>query len=124
MRSAGVLVAGALNQRKPSFVEDRPQSSETRMKAKLVPGRVAAYLQHLSCGHGQRGPPALIERITIRHEHAERVVASPQIEDDQVSRGGALRPRVVAEKLQRGKAEAAGADAPSEKIASGELHTS
>ena len=36
MRAAGVLVARALDQREPAFVEDRPQTRETRMKAELV----------------------------------------------------------------------------------------
>jgi len=94
------------------------------MKPELVARGVAADLQYLSRRHRQRGTPALIELIAIRHEHAERVVAAPQIHDDEISEGGALRERDVAEKARRGKAEAEGADAAAHEIASGELHTS
>src|SRR5687767_5036784 len=105
MGSARVLVAGALDQREPSFVEDRPQPSEARMKAKLVPCRIAAYLHRLSRWYGQRGPPALIERIAIRRQHAERIVAATQVQDDEVPGGRALRQRDVAQKSRCGKAE-------------------
>ena len=94
------------------------------MKAELIPGRVAADLQDLSRRHGQRRTPALIERIAIRHQHAERVVAAPEIQDHQISEGGALRERDVAQKTRCGKAEAEGADAAAHEIAPGELHTS
>ena len=94
------------------------------MKAELIPGRVATDLQHLSRRHGERGTPALVERIAIRHEHAERVVAAPQIQDHEISEAGALRERNVTEKPRRGKAEAERADAAAHEIASGELHTS
>ena len=94
------------------------------MKSELVARGVAADLQHLAGGHRQRGTPALIERIAIRHEHAERVVAAAEIQDDEIPERRALRERDVAEKARRRKAEAERADAAAHEIASGESHTS
>jgi hypothetical protein len=71
------------------------------MQTKLVSGGVAADLQHLCGRHRDRRTPGRVERITVRNQHAERIVAAPQIHDDEVAKTGALGKRRIAEKPRR-----------------------
>ncbi len=86
------------------------------MEAELVACGVAADLQHLAGGYCQRGTPALIERIAIRHEHAERVVAAAEIEHDEIPERRALRERDIGEKARRRETQGERADAAADEM--------
>ena len=94
------------------------------METELVSGGVAADLQRLTGRHRERRTPARVERIAIRDEHAERVVAAAQIHDDEIAEARALGQRDVAEKSRRRKAERKRRHAAPHEVASGVFHTS
>ena len=122
MRAAGIFVADALNEREPSLVEDVLQSRELRMQTERLAAGVAADLQHRAGRNRQRRPPAVIERIGVRHEHAEAVVAPAQIQHDEIAAGRALRAREVGEKCGRSQADGESGHAVLHERASGD-HT-
>ena len=76
MRAAGVLVAGALHDREPPLVEDVAQAGQPRMQAERASAAVAADLQHLPRRNGDRRPTAEVERILVRDDRVQRVVAA------------------------------------------------
>ena len=105
MRSAGVLVPDALDQRESTLIEDILQPSEFRMQTQRFAAGVAADLQDGPGGNPERRPPAVIERIGVGHQHAQAVVATAQIQHDQIAALIALRARQVREKRWRGKTD-------------------
>src|SRR5439155_5537087 len=98
-----VLVARSLNQGKAALIEDLLQARQPRVKPERNAGAVAADLQHLARRHGQRWPAAVVERIVVRDQHAEGVVAAAQIQDDEIADVRALRAREIGEELRRRK---------------------
>ena len=105
MRTARVLVTGALNQRQPALVEDVAQAGQLRMQAERLAARIGADLQDGARGNRERRPLAVVRGVGVRHEHAEPVVPAGQIEDDEVAAARALRAREIREKRRRGEAE-------------------
>jgi len=75
------------------------------MQPNRLSGAIGADLQHLSRGNRNGRTPAEIERILIRDDGAERIVASAQIQDDEVARAYALCQRDVTQERGRGKAD-------------------
>src|SRR5262249_3003609 len=71
----------------------------------------------------QRGAPAHIERIAVRNDGAEGVVAAAKVQDHEIAAARALRPSDVREKRGRRKTERKGADAASHEVSSGHFHT-
>ena len=90
----------------------------------VLQGRTPTYadLEHLPRGHCDRWTPAVVERIVVRHQHAERVITAAQIQDDQVPRARALRPREIREELRRGERDRERRDAAFDELSSGDLH--
>ena len=124
MRTTRVLIPCSLNEGEATLIEDCAHPGEARMETELISGRVAPDLQRLTGRYGKSRPPRRVERVAIRHQHAERVIAAAQIQDDEVARRGALGKRGLAEKSRRGKADAECRDAAAHEFASAVLHTS
>src|SRR5919106_6727794 len=110
MRAARIRVPRALHDRKTAFVEYLAESHEARMQAEGLAAAVAADLQHLACGNGDRRTAARVERIQVRHQRAQRVVAAAQIHHDEVAAARALRQRNVAQERGGRKAYREGGD--------------
>ena len=85
-----------------------------------MPRAVAADLQHVGRRDRDRRPAGAVLRIVVRDQHAERVVAAAQIEDDEVAPGAALRAREIGEKRRRREADGEGRDAAAHEFASGD----
>src|SRR6185436_9261442 len=123
VRSAGVLVADALNERELAGVEDVAQPGQPRVQAERFPVHVAADLQHRAGRNRQRRTPAVIERIGVRHQRAEAVVATRERQHHEISAGRALRAREIREECGRGEADREGRRAVFDELASAD-HTS
>jgi hypothetical protein len=106
MRSAGVLVTRALHDREAAVVEDVAQAGQPRVEAKRTSAAVGAYLQHLPRRDRDRRTTAVVERVLVRHERAQRVVSAIQVDDHEAARARPLRTREVAKK--RGRCETDG----------------
>ena len=76
MRPARIRVANALDQRQAALTEDVQQARQPWMQAERLAARIAADLQQRAGRNRQRRPPAGIERVRVRDEHAEAVVAA------------------------------------------------
>src|SRR5437762_1083999 len=105
MRTARVLVTGALNQRQPALVEDIAQAGQLRMQTERLAARIRADLENRACWNRECRPLAVVRRVGVRHQHAEPIVPAGQIEDDEVAAARALRAREIREKRRRGEAE-------------------
>ena len=105
MRTAGVQVTRALNDRQQTLVVDVPQASQSRMQSQRPPVGIAPDLEHLSRGHSNSRTPAVIERVLIRNDGAERIVAAAEIHHHQAATPGALRQRDVVQKRGSRKAD-------------------
>jgi hypothetical protein len=104
------------------LIEDLLEAGQPRVQAERGPRRVGADLQDLPRRHGDRRPPAVIERIVVRHQHAERVVAAAQIQHDEVPRPRALRAREIRQELRSGERHRERRDAALDELPSGDLH--
>src|SRR5262245_54026276 len=93
------------------------------MEANLVARRVASDLKHLPGRHGKCRTPRRVERIAIRNERAQGVVAAGEIHHDEIP-GAALGQRRIAQELRRGKANGERRDSAPHEVAPGVLHTS
>ena len=118
MRSAGVLIAGALNQRHASLVENRFQPREPRVQAERHAGRIGADLEHVAGGHRQRRPAAVIERVGVGNQHAERIIAAGEVQHDERAQRQALRFGHAAQNRRRRKTVGEGGDTALEKRSS------
>src|SRR5690242_14560296 len=103
MRSARVLIAGALNDGEAPLIEDGLQTGEPRVKAERPAGRIGSYLQDVRRGHGDRRTTAVVEGVLVRDHSAERVVAAREVDDNEIARDRALRPRDVYQERRRGE---------------------
>jgi hypothetical protein len=83
---------------------------------------IGPNLQHIGCGNRDRRPTTAIVRVVIRDEHAERIVATAQIEDDEVLPSTALRSREIREKRRRCEADRERRHAAAHEFASGDGH--
>jgi hypothetical protein len=124
MRTRLVVVAGALDQCEAPGIENLFQSGESRMEPERNPRRVGADLQHRRSGHRQRRPAAVVERIVVGHQHAERVVAAAQVEDHEIAGVSALRARQVGQELGRRKRHRERGDPAFHEFAPGDSHGS
>src|SRR5205823_7638040 len=113
-----------LNQREAALLENLLQTGKARMQAEAGARRIGSDLQHLTGGYGERRPAAVVERIVVRHEHAQRVVAAAQIEHHEIARVRALRLREVGQELRRGERHRERGDAAFDELPSGDLHIS
>jgi hypothetical protein len=75
------------------------------MEPERAAAGVAADLQDLPGGNGNRGPAAVIERVLIRDDRVQRVVAAAQVEHDEAARAGSLSLRDVGEERGRGETD-------------------
>src|SRR5580765_1469836 len=90
MRATRIRVSTTLHESETPFVEDVEEAAELRMQTERLSGRIGAHLQHLPCGHGNAGPAAVVSRVAIRDQRVQRIVATAQIDDDEVPRPEAL----------------------------------
>src|SRR4029453_17676058 len=97
MRPAGVRVAGTLDDREASLIEDRLKAGEPGMQAERLARRIRADLQNLRSRHGDPRTTAEVKRVRIRDHRIQRVVPTGEINDDEVARHRALRARDVDE---------------------------
>src|SRR5689334_3723966 len=100
MRAALVRIAGPLYQRKAPVVKNLPESRQPRMQTERHVRFVGADLQHVGSRNGERRPAAVIKRIVVRNQHAQRVVPAAEIQDDQVARMSTLCSSEVAQELR------------------------
>ena len=124
MRPRLILVAGALNEREAPLIEDLLQPRQPRMQTERDAGRVAADLQHLSRRDRQRRPAAVVERIVVRNQHAERIVAAAQIQNDQIAAAGALRASQIGQKRRRRERDGERGNAALDELPSRDPHCS
>ena len=123
VRAALVRVARALNEREASAIEDLPETGQPRMKPERHFRSVGADLNHVAGWHRQRRPAAVVEGIVIRNQRAQRVVAAPEIQDDEVAGARTLGLREIAQELGRGEGDGERRDAAADELSSGDLHT-
>ena len=94
------------------------------MKTEGSARRVAANLQHSGGRDRDRRPAIAILRIVVRNQHAERIVAAAQIQDDEVASRAALRSREIGQKRRRREADGERGNAAADELASGDGHMS
>jgi signal transduction histidine kinase len=56
---------------------------QSRVEPDCVTRRIGPDRQHGPGRHGDRRPPAVVERVAVGHQHAERIVAADEVEHDQ-----------------------------------------
>ena len=98
MRAAGIQIAGALHHGKATLVEYVAQPREPRVQTKRLSAAVAANLEYLTGRNRERRSAAVVERILVRNNRAQGVVAAIEVHDDKISTPHALRERNVAQK--------------------------
>ena len=123
MRPALIVIAGALNEREASLIEDGLEVGKPRVQPERDARGIAADLQHPAGGHRDRRTPAVIRRVVIGNEHAQGVVPSAQIQDDQVASVRSLRAGEIAQKVGRGKSHRERGDTASDERPAGDFHT-
>src|SRR5262245_62696771 len=88
------------------------------METKRHLRRIRSNLQHVYGGHADRRPAAVIKRIEIRHDHAQRVVAAAQIQHDEIPGARPLGEREIAQKLRRSEGDRKGRESTLDELSS------
>jgi hypothetical protein len=91
MRPARVRITGALDDGETPGVKNATQPGEPGVQAQRTTGRITPDLQDLTWLDRNHRTSAVVERILIRHDGAQRVVTAAQVHDNQISRARALR---------------------------------
>ena len=89
------------------------------MQTERLAAAVTANLQHLTGGNRDSRPTAVIERILIRDDRAQRVVSATEIHHDEIAAPRALRESDVAQKRRSGKADGKCRNAVTDEFSSG-----
>ena len=92
------------------------------MEAKFDAGGIGPNLQHAACWHCQSWAAAVVRAVAVRHHRTQRIVATTQIQDHEISPGSGLRERQVGQELRRGKANRERRDAALYELSTCELH--
>ncbi len=90
MGATGIGIPGALHHRETTLIKDFVEAGKPRVKTKRPLTGVATNLQHLTGWNCERRPAAEIERVLIRHDRAQGIVAPAEIYDHETSAAGAL----------------------------------
>src|ERR1700716_1858274 len=93
------------------------------MQSERTARRVGADLQHVGGRYGKRRPAAVIERVVVRDEHAQGIIAAAQVQHDAGARVAALRPGEIRQELGRGEGHRERRDAALDELSPGDLHT-
>ena len=116
VRPARILITGSLNDGEAPLVEDALQPGQPRMQTEGATARVASNLEHLTGGHGDGGPAAVIELILIRHDGIQRIVPAPEIHDDKAARPRSLRAGDVTQERRRREADGERRNATADEV--------
>ena len=71
---------------------------------RAAPG-IGADLQHIGGGHRNGRAAAVVERVLIRNDGVQRVVAACEVDDNEIARDCALRAGDVREERRGGEAD-------------------
>ncbi len=75
------------------------------MQTECLAGAVTANLQNLTGRNRDGRAPAVIKRVLIRYDRAQRVVAATQVNHHEITGPGALRESNLAQERRGGKAD-------------------
>src|SRR5262245_55946996 len=123
MGPALIRIAGPLQKSQAAAIEDLLHAAETGMQAQGDIRPVPADLQHAGRRDRQVRPAAVIKRVGVGNERAQRVVAAAQVQDHEIADTRVLRAREVRQQLGRGKGHRERRDAAFEELPSRDLHT-
>src|SRR5204863_2511957 len=103
-------------------VENPLEAREAWMQSEGDTRGIRSHLQHVGGRDGEVRPPAVIKRIVVRNQGAQRVVTAAHVEDHEIADVRALRLREAAQELRRSEGDGEGSGAALDELTSGDLH--